>query len=104
MSHYRYHVFLCTNQREDGRQCCGQEGAGAVRAHLGRRAKELGLAGRGGVRISSAGCLGRCADGPVMVVYPDGVWYRYADEADAEEILREHLQQGRTVERLEVPD
>lgn len=104
MSHYRYHVFLCTNQREDGRQCCGQAGAGAVRAHLKRRTKELGFAGRGGVRISSAGCLGRCAEGPVMVVYPDGVWYRYVDEADAEEILCEHLQQGRVVERLELPD
>lgn len=104
MSHYRYHVFLCTNQREDGSPCCGQEGAAALQVHLKRRTKELGLGGRGGVRVNTAGCLGRCAEGPALVVYPDGVWYTYADQADAEEILREHLQQGRVVERLKLPD
>jgi (2Fe-2S) ferredoxin len=100
MAQYKYHVFLCTNLREDGRQCCAQAGSSALRDYLKRRAKESGLTGPGGVRINAAGCLGRCAEGPTIVVYPDGVWYTYADEADLDAILSEHLTEGRVVERL----
>lgn len=103
MAFYRSHVFFCTNLREDGAQCCGQRGASALRDHLKRRAKELGLSGPGGVRINSAGCLGRCGEGPVIVVYPEAIWYRYVTEQDIEEILQEHLMRGRVVERLRLP-
>ena len=62
--------------------------------------KEAGLAGAGKVRVNKAGCLDRCAAGPVAVVYPEGVWYTYVDEQDIDEIIEEHLQRGRVVERL----
>jgi (2Fe-2S) ferredoxin len=52
------------------------------------------------VRINTAGCLDRCAEGPVMVVYPEAVWYTYLDHEDIEEIIQEHLVNGRVVERL----
>ena len=100
MSYYRYHVFFCTNLREDGSQSCEQCGALAMRAYLKGRAKELDIAGAGKVRINTAGCLDRCAEGPVLVVYPDAVWYTYVDREDLEEILQEHLIAGRVVERL----
>lgn len=100
MSYYRYHVFFCTNQRDDGSDCCQRFGAAALRDYAKRRCKELGLAGEGGVRINTAGCLDRCAEGPVIVVYPEAVWYTYLDESDIDEILSEHLQHGRIVERL----
>lgn len=103
MSYYNYHVFLCTNLREDGSQCCAQCGAQSLRDHLKRRTKELGLAGKGGVRVNSAGCMDRCDEGPVMVVYPEGTWYTYVDREDLEEILLEHLTHGRVVERLRIP-
>ncbi len=103
MSYYRYHVFFCTNQREDGSQCCNQCGAAAMRDFLKRRTKELGLSGRGGVRINTAGCLDRCAEGPVIVVYPQDIWYTYVDREDLEEILQEHLIGGRVVDRLRLP-
>jgi (2Fe-2S) ferredoxin len=103
MSYYRYHVFLCTNRREDGSQSCAQCGAEDLRAYLKARTKELNIAGPGGVRINTAGCLDRCPDGPVMVVYPRGVWYTYVDKEDLEEILQEHLVAGRVVERLLLP-
>lgn len=103
MARYSYHVFFCTNRREDGRQCCAQSGSSAMRDYLKQRTKELGLAGPGGVRVNTAGCLGRCAEGPTIVVYPDGVWYSYANQDDVEEILREHLVEGRRVERLRLP-
>ena len=104
MSYYRYHVFMCTNRREDGSQCCAQCGAEELRDHLKRRTKELGIAGQGAVRINAAGCLDRCAEGPIMVVYPDAVWYTYVDNEDLEEILQKHLLGGSPVERLRLPD
>ncbi len=102
MSYYRYHVFFCTNQRADGSDCCERFGARALRDYAKQRSKELGLAGEGGVRINTAGCLDRCAEGPVIVVYPEAVWYTYLDESDIDEILTEHLQHGRIVERLRI--
>jgi (2Fe-2S) ferredoxin len=103
MSYYRYHVFMCTNRREDGSQCCAQCGAQDLRDHLKRRVKALGIAGPGGVRVNTAGCLDRCAEGPVMVVYPDAVWYTYVDSEDLEEILQQHLVGGGVVDRLRLP-
>jgi (2Fe-2S) ferredoxin len=104
MPYYRYHVFFCTNEREDGSQCCAQCAAQSMRDYLKRRAKELDIAGKGGVRINTAGCLDRCDQGPVIVVYPEGVWYTYVDREDLDEILDEHLVKGRPVERLRLPD
>ena len=102
MSYYRYHVFFCTNQREDGSDCCQRFDARALRDYVKQRSKELGLAGNGGVRINTAGCLDRCAEGPVMVVYPEATWYTYLDRADLDEIIHEHLLHGRIVERLRI--
>ena len=104
MSYYRYHVFFCTNQREDGSQCCNQCGAQVMRDYLKRRTKDLGIAGKGGVRINTAGCLDRCEEGPVIVVYPEATWYTYVDQEDLEEILSEHLVKGQLVERLLIPE
>lgn len=104
MSYYKYHVFFCTNNRDDGRRSCAECDARGMRDHMKLLAKELGLAGRGGVRINTAGCLDRCAEGPVVVVYPDATWYTYVDKEDLDEILKEHLVGGRIVERLRIPD
>jgi len=102
MSYYRHHVFFCTNLRADGSACCQRFDAQAMRDYAKQRSKELGLAGPGGVRINTAGCLDRCAEGPVMVVYPDAVWYTWIDREDVDEIIEEHLKTGRVVERLQI--
>lgn len=102
MSFYRYHIFFCTNQREDGRACCMQHGAATQRGYLKQRVKEMGLSGPGGIRVNTAGCLDRCDKGPVAVVYPDAVWYTYVDREDLDEILQRHLINGEIVERLQV--
>ena len=102
MSYYRHHVFFCTNQRTDGRACCQNHDAQAMRDYAKQRTKELGLSGKGEVRINNAGCLDRCDEGPVLVVYPEGVWYTYVDQADIDEIIEEHIGHGRVVERLKL--
>jgi len=98
--YYRRHVFFCTNLRTDGRACCQDHDARRMRDYVKDKVKELKLTGPGGVRINSAGCLGRCAEGPTVVVYPEGVWYTYRDERDLDEIIEQHLVHGRIVERL----
>lgn len=104
MSHYQHHVFFCTNLREgEPRQSCQQCDAQAARDYVKKRCKELGISGAGKVRINSAGCLDRCEQGPVIVIYPDETWYTYVDTDDLDEIISEHLQQGRVVERLLIP-
>ena len=100
--HFKRHVFFCMNQRDDGRPCCGAHGAEAAQKHAKRRIKELDLNGEGKVRINQAGCLDRCDEGPVLVVYPEGVWYTYVDTSDIDEIVDSHLVGGTVVARLKI--
>ncbi|MDD2742582.1 MAG: NAD(P)H-dependent oxidoreductase subunit E [Rhodocyclaceae bacterium] len=102
MSHFKHHVFFCCNQREPGETCCNALGATDMQIYAKERIAELKLKGTGKVRINKAGCLDRCDNGPVMVVYPDAVWYTYVDKDDVEEIIQEHLVNGRIVERLKI--
>ena len=102
MSHFKYHVFFCSNQRGPGEMCCNNHGATDMRNYAKDRIKALGLNGAGKVRINSSGCLDRCDLGPVLVVYPEAVWYTYVDKEDIDEIIDEHLVHGRVVERLKV--
>jgi (2Fe-2S) ferredoxin len=102
LTYYRYHVFFCCNQRTDGRPSCNDHGSQAVRDYAKARVKELGLAGKGSARVNQAGCMDRCEEGPVLVVYPEGVWYTYVDQHDVDEIIEEHLVNGRIVDRLRI--
>ncbi|HED17236.1 MAG TPA: (2Fe-2S) ferredoxin domain-containing protein [Gammaproteobacteria bacterium] len=97
---FKHHVFFCTNQRTDGRKCCQDHDAQSMRDYLKKKTKEEGLSGRGQLRINSAGCLDHCAQGPVIVVYPEAVWYTYKSREDLDEILETHLIGGQVVERL----
>lgn len=73
-----------------------------MRGYAKDRIKALKLNGPGKVRINTAGCLDRCDEGPVIVVYPEGVWYTYVDKDDIDEIIESHLQNGKVVERLRI--
>lgn len=103
MSYYERHIFFCLNQRENGEECCANQGAKAGFDHCKRRIKNENLSKPGGVRVNKAGCLDRCAGGPVAVVYPEGVWYTFVDEADIDDIVDQHLKGGEVVQRLLLP-
>ena len=102
MSHFEHHVFFCLNRREAGRDCCAAHDAERLQAYAKDRVKALGLSGPGKVRINRAGCLDRCDQGPVAVVYPEGVWYTFVDEQDIDEIIESHLVGGKPVDRLKL--
>ena len=102
MAFYQYHVFFCINQRDNGEACCANFNSQHWRNYVKERTKQLGIHRPGGVRINNAGCMGRCEQGPTMVVYPEGVWYTYVDQQDLDEIINEHLLHGRVVERLRI--
>ena len=104
MSYYQRHIFFCLNQRDNGENACAQHDAQAGFDHCKAQVKALGLAGKGGVRVNKAGCLDRCAGGPVAVVYPEATWYSFVDQSDIDEIVEQHLKNGQVVERLVLPE
>jgi (2Fe-2S) ferredoxin len=101
--YYQRHIFFCLNERKNGEACCAQHDAMAGFDRCKQRVKEAGLSGPGQVRVNKAGCLDRCAAGPVAVVYPEAVWYSFVDAQDIDEIVESHLKNGKVVERLLTP-
>ena len=104
MTYFKRHIFFCLNQRNPPDACCANHNAQASFEHCKIRVKSENMTGPGGVRVNKAGCMDRCAGGPVAVVYPEAVWYTYVDEHDIDEIIDSHLKNGVVVERLRLPD
>jgi (2Fe-2S) ferredoxin len=100
MNFYRKHIFFCINQSDSGKKCCADANAESMRSYAKSKIKKLGLDGEGGVRVNAAGCLGRCQQGPAVVIYPEGVWYTYKTVADIDEIIALHIVQDKIVTRL----
>lgn len=100
--HFRAHLFLCTNRRPPGHPIgsCFDRGAMELAEAMRNIFKDMNLDDS---RANTSGCLGRCDKGPVMVVYPEGVWYAPRTPADVEEVLKSHLAGNGRVTRLLVP-
>lgn len=92
MSQYERHVFVCEGKR------CARAGSDDVREALKESVARAGLKKR--VRVNRAGCLGQCGHGPMVVVYPEGVWYAGVDAAGGRAIGDGHLIAGRVVSAL----
>jgi (2Fe-2S) ferredoxin len=91
MGQYRHHVFVCTSGKE-----CPKQGAEDVHKALKKLVSEAGL--KKIVRVNHAGCMNQCGHGPMVVVYPEDVWYAHVDEAGARRIVAEHLVAGSVVD------
>jgi (2Fe-2S) ferredoxin len=103
LPYYERHIFFCLNERKNGENCCAQHQAHSGFDRCKSLVKQAGLSGPGQVRVNKAGCLDRCAGGPVAVVYPEGIWYSYVDLDDIDEIVESHLKHGQVVQRLVLP-
>ena len=90
MGQYRHHVFVCTSGKT-----CPLSGSVEIHAILKKAVAAAGL--RDTVRVNHAGCMSQCGHGPMVVVYPDDVWYAAVDAAGAQRIVAEHLVGGRVV-------
>lgn len=98
--HFKKHLFFCINQKDNGKTCCQDHHANIFRDYAHDKLKAMGLIGEGLYRVNKSGCLGRCELGPILVVYPDGVWYTYESTSDIDEIIELHLIGGQIVNRL----
>ncbi len=98
MEPFRHHVYACDQKKAEGAPSCSANGSALVIEALRRELARRGLSGE--VQVTSCGSLGLCTRGPNMVVYPEGVWYSGVKPADVVEIVHEHLEGGRVVERL----
>jgi len=102
MNKPRYHIFVCTSSRPTGQQkgfCHSKSGVDIMMSFM-EEIEERGLGGE--VFVTNTGCFGLCEKGPIVVVYPDNVWYGSVTPADVEEIMDEHIEGGNHVQRLEL--
>ena len=102
MSYFEKHIFFCLNDRGENQTCCNNFGATFLQKYAKERLKKVKSKSRHRVRVNRAGCLSRCDEGPVLVVYPEGIWYQYIDQSDIDEIIDSHIIGNKVVKRLQI--
>ena len=90
---YQNHIFVCTNQKAEGKTCCGEARGMELVEKFRDAIKEAGLVGK--VRAQRAGCLDACKHGPAVVVYPEGTYYGQVGPDEVKRIIEEHVMGGK---------
>ena len=100
----KYHIVICTNTRPPGhpKGSCGEKGAQNVTMKFSEELEKRNLFGR--VMFTGSTCAGLCSAGPIVIVYPDAVWYQGVGPDNVNEIIEEHILKGKPVEKLVIPD
>lgn len=98
MEPFRLHLYVCTQTKPEGNVSCPGNGSAGILQALERELLAQGLDDH--VQVTTCGCLGLCDDGPILIVYPEGVWYHKIKESDVSEIVASHLKGGKVVTRV----
>lgn len=98
----KYHIFVCSSSRINGQQkgFCLQKNSVEIISNFMEELEERELSGE--VLVTNTGCLAICDKGPIVIVYPDNVWYGAVTPEDVEEIMDIHIEGGKVVERLAI--
>tara|TARA_B110000014_G_C19856243_1_gene443606 strand:- start:322 stop:630 length:309 start_codon:yes stop_codon:yes gene_type:complete len=99
MSRYKKHIFICINKRESSlnKKSCSDAGF-EIRAKFVEELRKNNLMHE--VRANKSGCLGGCSFGPVIVIYPDQIWYKNVKLEDVSEIVNETIINNKILDRL----
>jgi (2Fe-2S) ferredoxin len=97
---YNKHIFICANQKPEGKACCGEQRGQEILEKFREILKEKGLNGK--IRAQKSGCLDACKHGPVLVIYPEGTYYKNVQVSDVERIIESHILQDQVVTDLEL--
>ncbi len=97
---FEKHIFICANQKAEGKPCCGEQNGLALVEKFREVLAEKGLKGK--VRAQRSGCLDACKLGPALVIYPEGTYYGHVKLEDVTRIVEEHILNNRVVGELEL--
>ncbi len=102
MHFYNKHIFFCTNSRPNGKTSCGHnELSKECYRYAKDSLREANKLGKGKLGVTESRCLGRCEFGPLAVVYPDNIWYKFTSIEDIQRIIDEHLINKKIVRDLQ---
>lgn len=104
MSYYKHHIYFCLNERKSGAESCVISGSIELFDYMKLKVKEANLEDGYKIRVNKAGCLGRCSEGPVIVIYPEAIWYQCKTTNDIDEVIEQHLQKKQIVQNLKLSD
>ena len=99
---YEKHVFVCCNQKADGKKCCGEDTGEQYAQYLRTKLIEVGINPKQEIRVQESGCLGVCKNGQAIAVYPEGIFYGNVTEGHLDSIVNEHLLKDAIIEKLTV--